>query len=85
MQELYFCLQLDKNEHRVVQHFFQKECDRLKCELVYYRKLTQGHIRGFREIKIRGSRHQIDLFKQYLYEHEYVPYLVKNPHGKIPN
>jgi hypothetical protein len=64
MEELYFCLHLTENEHYLAE--FKEQCDFLGLEVKYYRKLKDGHVPMFREVKIVGDKLKINLFKKYM-------------------
>ena len=48
--EVYFCLISTGGAQRDLLQY----CDTMDLELVYYRQLKEGHIPGYREVKIRG-------------------------------
>jgi hypothetical protein len=79
-KELYFCLHLTESEHGVIEDRFEKFCVDNKLNLIYYRKLKEGHIPMYREIKIAGDQININKFKAYCREEHIFDDVEKNPH-----
>lgn len=73
--EIYFCLKLSENEHRIIEQELKDLCGKNDLSLVYYRKLKDGHIPMYRELKISGK---INRIRNYL--EEIINYIVINPH-----
>jgi len=66
LEELYFTLRATADEHDIVEYDYVRPfCRRAGLELVYYRKFKTGHIPTHREIKIRGSRRGLAIFKRW--------------------
>lgn len=55
--EVYLCLHLTENEHYVVEGILRN-----KFNVVYYRKLKDGHIPMYREVKILAKKHEVENF-----------------------
>jgi hypothetical protein len=64
--ELYFCLHLTENEHHLASWDIQDKCKELGLEFNYYRKLKDGHVPMYREVKVCGTRTQIGKFKNWM-------------------
>lgn len=79
MKELYFCLKLTETEHDTVSCDLSQECKRYNCYLVYYRKLKDGHVPMYREIKIRGHKNGISRILNFI-EKSLKAYMEVNPH-----
>jgi hypothetical protein len=75
-EELYFCLELTENEHFIIKDELFRWCLKNDLKLVYYRKLKEGHVPMFREVKIRGKN--IGQAKKFIKEKGLV--IEKNPH-----
>lgn len=52
-EDIYFCLDLTESEHEIISSELSEVCATNGLELVYYRKLKEGHIPMIREIKVR--------------------------------
>jgi len=80
MDELYFCLHLTENEHDIVEHNIKEESEKLGLELKYYRRLKDGHVPMYREVKVVGPKLSINQFKAWM-KTEYIDLQVeRNPH-----
>lgn len=82
-KEFYFCLYLTENEHDAVHGYIQEFCDsNKKSRLMYYRKLKDGHVPMYREVKV--AIHRDDLRGWYgLVKDErlgFEDYIVENPY-----
>jgi len=85
--EFYFCLRLTENEHYFAEDAIKKRCEESGLTLKYYRKLKEGHIPLYREIKITGAKVDVNYFKRWFTtptkENNNFPYSlfqVKNPY-----
>jgi hypothetical protein len=76
--ELYFCLKLTENEHYIVEDMLQAKCQELNCKLLYYRKLKDGHVPMYREVKIIGNN--INKIKVFLSQEMIEDNIEKNPY-----
>lgn len=90
-ETFYFCLKLTENEHYIVEDEIKAVLDEFTndCNLVYYRKLKDGHVPMIREIKIQGSKSSIDFFKRWIQNYPkpsqaLINHIVKNPY-KVKN
>jgi hypothetical protein len=81
MEELYFCLYLTENEHDIASHDIQEQCGNLGLEFKYYRKLKDGHVPMYREVKVRGTRTQIAKFKNWMISDSLDKQVKRNPHN----
>jgi len=54
--QLYFRLSLTENEHYIVNDMLSQKCSELGVDLLYYRKLKNGHIPTIREVKVVGEK-----------------------------
>lgn len=66
MNELYFCLRGTENEHGIIEGEILDECRKHGCEMVYYRKLKEGHIPLHRECKVVGNGPSFNRLKAYI-------------------
>lgn len=80
MDEIYFCLNLTENEHYIVEDMIRKECNRLDCQLKYYRQLKEGHIPMYREVKVCGTMKQLNSLKKYFHKEYISDNFEENPH-----
>jgi hypothetical protein len=80
MEELYFCLHLTENEHYIASWDFQKKCEELGLTFIYYRKLKEGHVPMYREVKVKGDRLLINQFKRFMKDKFYDEQVERNPH-----
>ena len=78
--EFYFCLVLTENEHYIVEDMLKNICLKYDCKLKYYRKLKEGHMPTYREIKIVGKN--IGHIKKYMSEQRLIT--ERNPHKIYP-
>ena len=62
--EYYFRLKLTENEHYIIEDSIKDFCNKNDLQLVYYRKMKNGHIPMVRECKITGPN--IGRFIQYI-------------------
>lgn len=69
--QLYFRLSLTENEHYIVNDMLAEKCRALGVDLVYYRKLKNGHIAGIREVKVVGEK--LYRVEQYLHDEDLMP------------
>lgn len=74
--ELYFCLELTENEHYIVENELTDLCLKYDLKMPYYRRLKDGDIPCFREIKITGKK--IGMIKKWIEKNKMV--IQKNPH-----
>jgi hypothetical protein len=82
--ELYFCLTLTENEHYIVEDLIQKQCDKEGLKLQYYRKLKDGHVPTYREVKITGDPGAIGRLKTWMVDGKHDLSIEKNPHKVKP-
>jgi hypothetical protein len=54
-KEHYFRLKLTENEHFIIEDSLREICEQGGLELLYYRKLKNGHVPLIREVKIKGN------------------------------
>jgi hypothetical protein len=73
-------MHLTENEHYIAEWDFQEKCEVLGLTIVYYRKLKEGHVPMYREIKVKGERLAINQFKKFLKEKFYTEQIERNPH-----
>jgi len=73
----YFCLELTENEHFCVEDEISQICKTYGWELVYYRRLKDGHVPMYREVKITGDniRHINSLIQE-----KYSDFMKPNPY-----
>lgn len=64
-KEIYFCLCLTENEHDIIKDSIQLYCEENGLELKYYRKLKDGHVPMYREVKVCGDQYNINVFKNW--------------------
>ena len=64
MKEFYFTIFLTENEHAIVKKMMEDYCkDKSNgVELYYYRKFKEGHVPGYREVKVVGNIKKFKLF-----------------------
>lgn len=67
--QLYFRLSLTENEHYIVNDMFYRKCNELGLNLMYYRKLKNGHIPSIREVKVVGEK--LYRFQKYLEDEKF--------------
>lgn len=77
-KEIYFCLYLTENEHFIIENELKNVCNKLNLKLQYYRKLKDGHVPTYREVKIIGDN--INKIKKYIKESKLYLHITKNPH-----
>ena len=53
--DFYFCLYLTESEHSFVQQEISEYCTENNLNLMYYRKLKDGHIPMYREVKVTSN------------------------------
>jgi hypothetical protein len=80
--EYYFCLRLTENEHGIVEYELREKCDELGLEMIYYRKLKEGHVPMLRETKIVGNRTSLFKLGQHMENERLNNHLEKNPHAE---
>lgn len=71
---------LTENEHYCVQSDFEKKAEELGLNFLYHRKLKEGHVPMFREMKFVGEKEAINRFKKFLTVNKYTDNMKKNPH-----
>ena len=75
--ELYFCLYFTESEHDFIMEELEDLCKNHNLELLYYRKLKDGHLPMYREVKIKGD---IGYVKGYISENKLEENLRPNPY-----
>lgn len=80
MEELYFCMHLTENEHYFMEDDLHRQCQILGLEMKYYRKLKEGHVPMYREIKIVGPKESVNRLKKYIRDEKYDEQIERNPH-----
>ena len=74
--DVYFCLKLTENEHHIIEEDLRTICLYEDLELIYYRKLKEGHIPMYREAKLKGN---IWLVEKYVEQQKLEVHMEKNP------
>lgn len=82
MRELYFCLHLSENEHRLTEQDVKEMCRLLGLEFIYYRQLKEGHIPMYREVRLKGTRTRLGKFKTWMCSEQAMleKFVRKNPY-----
>jgi hypothetical protein len=83
--EMYFCLHLTENEHHVVEDMVRRYCVENNLDLLYYRKLKDGHKPMYREVKVlsrdpMGLGRGLGYFSGWLAENLLDRHIERNPH-----
>lgn len=73
--EVYFCLTATESEHSWLHYELDWFCTEHGLDLKYYRKLKDGHVPMYREIKVTGPIYKL---KEWAKENKLTP--VANPH-----
>jgi len=79
MDDLYFCIKLTEAEHQIGAEKLKEACDRAGVKLVFWRKLIDGHVPMFREVKVQGTQPQLDEIKKFIRDQQWLPRIERNP------
>lgn len=81
MDELYFCLRLTEFEHLLAEGSIRHWADICGgVEVRYYRKLKDGHVPMYREVKLTGQREQLNRFEAWMRSEKFDKHVEQNPH-----
>lgn len=62
MNELFFTPFATENEHYFIQEIIENSCKELGLKMLYYRKFKNNHHPGYREVKVSGSKPNLNKF-----------------------
>lgn len=79
MEELYFCIKLTEEEHNQREKILKEECERIGAKLTYWRKLIDGHVPLFREVRLTGTQHQMLEINKFINGKLWYKNMMKNP------
>lgn len=79
MDDLYFCIKLNEVDHTNCEKELKEECERLGAKFHFWRKLVDGHVPLFREVKVTGTQHQVQEVNKFLVQKRWHNYLMRNP------
>ncbi len=80
LKELYFCIKDTEPLHRLHASSIRRICEKYKCHLAYYRKLSGGHIPGYMELEIVGNDKDITDLHLELIDSGFIYQTTDNPH-----
>ena len=81
IKQLYFCIKLTENEHYICAAELEQDCKRSGAKIVYWRKLNDGHVQMYREVKVQGNKYQVNTVKKWIKGQKWDKYHIeKNPY-----
>lgn len=79
MEDLYFCIKLTEAEHTACEAKLKAECERTGAKFLFWRKLVDGHVPLFREVKVQGNSIQLNEIRKFMHDNKWIPRCERNP------